>query len=99
MTIATRSISKTHTMTTRSQKHFMKHDKKEKHTIVVKQSHPPPLVLAEFVPIAYRAINEVLELYRDNPNETYLGYLQEAVSLTVRLHNHYLTQSNKNITI
>ena len=98
MTIATRSISKSHKMITRSQKHLIKKEK-EKDPIVVKESHPPPLVLAEFVPIAYRAINEVLELYRDNPNETYLGYLQEAVTLTVRLHTHYLTQSNKNITI
>lgn len=84
MTIRTRSITKIkpyHSMTTRSHKPVIK-----KEIIIEKKSLPLP---AEFLDLSYRAINEVLELYHTNPNEVNLRYLQEAVSLTTRLHNHY----------
>jgi hypothetical protein len=51
---------------------------------------PSPIVFAEFVQLAYGAINEVLQLYRSNPNEQNLQLIQEAVSLTVQLHTHCL---------
>lgn len=74
--------------------------KKEVSTTAPEQTNPyytrPVLsvrpVLAECVPVAYRAIVEVLELYHKDPNELHLGWLQEAVSLTARLHMASLVQ-------
>lgn len=63
--------------------------KKEVSTTPVLSVRP---VLAECVPVAYRAIAEVLELYHKDPNELHLGWLQEAVSLTARLHMASLVQ-------
>jgi hypothetical protein len=88
MTIRTRSITKIkpyHSMTTRSHKPVIKKE------IIIEKKSPPTasLLPAEFLDLSYRAINEVLELYHKNPNEVNLRYLQEAVSLTVRLHTHY----------
>lgn len=92
-----------HTMTTRSGMMYKpligkktKHGIENKHGIKKHESFAPPvvepvippLVFAEFVEKAYGAINEVLQLYRVNPNDQNLGFLQEAVSLTVQLHTH-----------
>ena len=109
--ITTRSVSKSqtlHTMITRSGMRYYKKRQQIKKNIVKKESitTPPelttpsytrPPVLAECVPIAYRAIVEVLELYHKDPNELHLGWLQEAVSLTARLHRASLVQDPRQL--
>lgn len=50
-------------------------------------------VLAEFVPLAYRAIIEVLDIYRNNPNEQSLVWLEEAIGLTGQLHRASLSSA------
>ena len=104
--MTTRSISKSQTlqaMTTRSGKRYINKKRQSLQKAIVKiesttapeQTNPyytRPPVLAECVPIAYRAIVEVLELYHKDPNELHLGWLQEAVSQTARLHMASLVQ-------
>jgi len=53
-------------------------------------------VLAEFVPLAYRAIIEVLDIYRNEPNEQNLLWLEEAVGLTGQLHRASLSSTDSN---
>lgn len=61
------------------------------HTTVEAVHHTTPFDAAYFVQLACSAIVEVVDLYRVNPNDFNLGYIQEAVGLTAKLHAAYLS--------
>ena len=71
---------------------------KKKRAIIIQPavSEPIPFDTAYFVQLASSAIVEVVDLYRKNPNDVNLRFIQEAVSLTGRLHAAYLSTSPTN---
>lgn len=80
--MTTRSVSKT-----RSGAIFKPAVKKTiKRSIETKQHIKQLPPHAECVELSYHTIHEILELYRKNPSELNLGWLQEAIALTVEVH-------------
>lgn len=70
-------------------------NKKKKPDIIIQPTveAPIPFDAAYFVQLACSAIVEVVDLYRNNPNDVNLRFIHEAVSLTGRLHAAYLSSS------
>ena len=100
--MSTRSISKNVYSVTRSgikYKPSIANNKKKapviiQPTIAEAPTHATmPFDAAYFVQLACSAIVEVVDLYRDNPNDVNLRFIQEAVGLTAKLHTAYLSSS------
>ena len=100
----TRSISKNVYSVTRSgtkYKPSIANNKKKisviiQPTIVEAPQHitvEAPFDAAYFVQLACSAIVEVVDLYRDNPNDVNLRFIHEAVGLTAKLHTAYLSST------
>ena len=97
--MSTRSISKNVYSVTRSgikYKPSIACNKKKIPVIIqpiVEALPATPFDAAYFVQLACSAIVEVVDLYRVNPNEVNLRFIQEAVGLTAKLHTAYLIPS------
>ena len=99
--MSTRSSSKNIYSVTRSgikYKPSIANDKKKIPIVIQPTVEAPqamPFDAAYFVQLACSAIVEVVDIYRVNPNDFNLGYIQEAVGLTVKLHTAYLSSSTR----